>query len=537
MRKRKRDWPQRVYKYHVTLTDPIPQELWNKAERQRQCWNDLRPLCAIAQGQSSAIGAKAKPLWRVAYNAGIEANEAARVAIWTAYRAHARELQDRHNLGWESDLVDRFNVSWITGLKKWVPGKGLALPRYRPFVDSVRLVHRFTEGGVVVGRLWSRRNWRVALTPSSHRVSYGARYQPRATDCRFGLSKDVTVRFFLVYHRPLPPDAIVKQVALCGRRNSDHKTWAWTLNVQVEVWQPSFSAAREIRIAGLDVGWRKIDEDTLRVGMLVDDEGRTIELCLPLNMPNKWTKRKRAEGRAALEGWRDLAIVQQKMDGLIELMKGQIRERKLIAEATLQKMRVSGLRQLANTSPEAAMLLRPALESWERKRFVCSKLRDRLIRRRDQLYRNLAAWLCRTYTHIAWEEELSLKDLAEEDEKQPGIAASMRYRMIASLYLLRRYFREAAAKNGTELLDGGTRDSTRLCNVCGVETQVDGVLRAVCPNGHGWDQDVNAARNLLASQTSTDGKQNQGLRNGTVGDDSQRLDIPTILQAVAIEVQ
>jgi len=63
--------------------------------------------------------------------------------------------------------------------------------------------------------------------------------------------------------------------------------------------------------------------------------------------------------------------------------------------------------------------------------------------------------------------------------------------------------KNAAAKTGTKLVGVAAKDTTTRCSICGATVQDD--LRKLvvrCSNGHEFDQDQNAARNLAFAQAA-----------------------------------
>ena len=76
---------------------------------------------------------------------------------------------------------------------------------------------------------------------------------------------------------------------------------------------------------------------------------------------------------------------------------------------------------------------------------------------------------------------------------ESAIENAKKYRVLASLHLLRSHIRRAMAKRGRTMLDCGAAYSTRICVACGGHIEPGSMLLLTCDNGHQNDQDVNAA--------------------------------------------
>jgi transposase len=57
--------------------------------------------------------------------------------------------------------------------------------------------------------------------------------------------------------------------------------------------------------------------------------------------------------------------------------------------------------------------------------------------------------------------------------------------------------RHALDKKGKTVIDGVTAYSSRKCSECGEIVEKFANIEFVCPNGHNFDRDFNAAQNLL----------------------------------------
>jgi hypothetical protein len=130
----------------------------------------------------------------------------------------------------------------------------------------------------------------------------------------------------------------------------------------------------------------------------------------------------------------------------------------------------------------------------DRFRSIRASLSERLIGRRRWIYRNFAAGLSRNYKTIIL-KRTAIQRLSQTGR---GLDAAGKYRQWASPAELSLYVRQAAASNGCVLKVAESAFSTTTCADCGAQATQTGDVILTCSNGHRWDQDQNAARNLLS---------------------------------------
>lgn len=433
-----------------------------------------------------------------------------RAAVWSSFEdeveafLNGEEVKGR--LGWEARefVADRFRTASRKAAKEHAELK------QKRRLDKIIIPHRFTGGGLEVEKFWGGRRAGLQIeriAPEAYSDQRNQTRRMRRTFGRYGV--DGTQFQFRAYlHRPLPEGSVVKQVAWSSLRHPT-RDWQHSLLVWVEE-PPPETAAREQtnQVAALDLGWRKFPE-YLRVGLLYDTAGNVIEFRLPLaETSNVQTRRDELPDtyadiqRLTVEVSK---LVDETKEGLRELLPGALPDEAQTLVSRMTQLRQGGLVRLLGALERdggeelagAVEFLRGWKDKNDRLRKRINDTRDRLLRRRDGAYRNLALWLCRTYDRVIWEGDLSLKDMAENATGDEALENAAKYRAWASLYVLRSAVKEAAAKLGAELVPGETAGTTTTCMECGRECEPTARLKIKCPVGHEADQDIQASYNLL----------------------------------------
>jgi hypothetical protein len=317
------------------------------------------------------------------------------------------------------------------------------------------------------------------------------------------------------------------------------KGWQWAIAITVEH-PPTSGPAVDLRMrAALDLGWRAF-EGYIRIAMLYDEDDRFFELRLPLDMPNWRTRR-----HGLPSSYYDLITAQREIDNLTKDTKGHVRAllphalpeqlEWLNDSAAWTRAQHGELRLLLDAlkgfgiAPEVIR----SLEDWKRKneylRSRLTVLRERLIARRRWLYRNLAAWLVDNYREIAFESPLNIaKMLRFRDDDYP-LRLARRYHRWSAIGEFVRFLNEAAAKTATILVGIDPTMTTLTCNECGALAGGGPKRILECPNGHTWDQDANAARNLFVKMAGASGSDEISGKERW-----QKSQIPEILSPVIV---
>lgn len=523
MRERKRDWPVIVYKFWARPIGDVPEEFWNLARGINNLWNSLLEIRAIARDRTAA-----------------EKDNEQKKANWQSFWVEARNHVRNSELNWEikGEVFDRF----VTASRR-VAKEQLDLKPHHS-LRRVMIPHRFTGGGIPVARIFNLAfpGKRLKIRPVPDHAycdNRRASTRQRLTHGIFGLSDSAKIEFETILHRPIPNDAILKKSLWVGefdRSLPQAHRWTWSLQLVCEISEKDYCRNPSVidrPSCGLDLGWRVMSNgEYLRIGVIVDSLGRAVELRLPLFMG-----RKRDETK---QGWisslYDLIAFDSRIDLELEGAKTKLGDILVEKPAGLDKMRQNGLRKLLRETKDQRVI--NVLTEWEERNgnlcAIRASVRRRIRRRKSWLYRNLAAWIAATYGIIVWEGNFSLKRMSMRSES-PAFRAAAKYREWAGLGELRTAIKNAARKYRSEIIQAETFNTTRRCFVCSAEHKGDkSELHLECPNGHRWDQDINAARNILFCQFSDGPEQVKRFRIMHGSEFTASIDIPALLTEIAV---
>lgn len=168
-----------------------------------------------------------------------------------------------------------------------------------------------------------------------------------------------------------------------------------------------------------------------------------------------------------------------------------------------------------------------ALVFWEKKdrhlRFWECDERERLLRRRKEHYRCVAARLAQEYDRVLV-TDMDLRDFAslpapEEAAKSEG-SEQRRSRFLAAPSELRGAIKNACSTRGTSFEKVKSMFKTQTCNACGLvqEFEARAAIEHACECGARWDQDANHCKNLLASDPVLRGIRGAARAVGEEGD-------------------
>lgn len=362
----------------------------------------------------------------------------------------------------------------------------------------------------------------INLEPWSRKSTAGERRRASRTRLRLRIGstptgKPVWAEWNMVMHRPLPEGGQIKWVtvsaAVDGAKSGCQASWdRWDVEftVAVDVRRRRRPAAHDGTSAvGVDLGWRLMDDGGVRVATWHGTDGAEGEVRLPADAMGgyqkttdlqsirdtyfevaretlvKWLTVEAEKGPAsAAPGWLVKACA------TLAQWRSIPRLRNLVRRWTRERDGVAGADQAAFVSANAWERRDHHLWSWQHGH------RHNVVATRNDLYRNVAADLARQYDVVVLEKfdlrPMLLKQTDEPLQEAPRRANQHTVAPGALRMALRNAF------GGDEALMPAA-NTTRECHVCHVVEQFDAEhnLRNTCPNGHEWDQDDNAALNLI----------------------------------------
>lgn len=523
MRERKRDWPVIVYKFWARPINEIPQELWNLAHAINDLWNLLVEKCTVARDRAGAVESKElkKEIWN---------------SFWIEARKHVRAA----DLNWEmkGEILDRFTSASRRAVKEHTE-----LQMHRG-IRRVMIPHRFTGGGIPVAKIFNVRSTskRLKVEPVSddaYRDNSRASIRRRLTRGVFGLGTAAQIEFETILHRRISTNAMLKKALWVGefdRSLPESRRWSWSLQLVCEIPDEDYFRKAPVEhrpCCGIDFGWRLMSEgDYLRIGMIVDTLGRAIELRLPLSMERR-RDRKKKDWVSSLKG---LLALDSKIDLELEAAKSQLAQNLSEKPPGFEKMRQGGLLKLLRESKDPKVM--EVLSVWsQRNTELCgirANIRGRMLRRKSWLYQNLAAWIASTYQCVMMKRDTPVKTMSMRI-KDHTFRESAKYRQWAALGELRAAIKHAVRRSGGEVFEIDPYNTTRSCYICSAEyIGSKKTLYLECLNGHRWDQDVNAAMNILSSHLGAASKEAEELRKTFISRSRSYPDIPENVKSVAV---
>ena len=315
-----------------------------------------------------------------------------------------------------------------------------------------------------------------------------------------------TISVPLWMHRALPFGSRAKSVQLSWRKDGA----AIKAKLCVTVSSPAKTIAHgSPKAVGIDVGWRLQADGGLRIATLYDSDGRTAFVTLPRIWMSAMDQVERLHGYID-DGLLEVAqAIADNGDGDLDdgIAEAVSRWRPGLGARHVDATRLhDAIGALRDTLPIPAYLLH-----WRSRYRHLLLWRDNrratLVRRRREIYRLAARDIAAAYSVVV-AEELDLASMARTKRRDDGsdpelFAAARAQRVRADLTTFRAELLHQADKHGAEIVLA-KGPSTMQCTACGSRTEQRdrAALRWTCQHcGAAWDQDVNAAKNLLAVAT------------------------------------
>lgn len=373
--------------------------------------------------------------------------------------------------------------------------------------DGSGLIAVQCQGGLPVPEMLAGGDTRVRLVGAGER---------RTLWLRIGSEERAPVwaKFPIRYCRDLPPHAVIKWVRVLAVRRATKLLWKAQFILEGEGLNPLPTPTEGA--VGIDIGWR-IRPNGVRVAVWTNDTGATGELLLPRELITGWEKAESLQSirdQAFNDTVAALALAREtRGDRWPEWLKQETRyvaqwqkykSANRLARLCWQWRKESHKPGLV---PADLELLR-VIESWRKQDKHLYEWQAnqtaRVLDTRKYIYRCFAKDMATKYRQVAV-EEMDLRDFAElpeEDEPKdsPSAAAARPRRFKVALSTLREALLDAVVRADGEWVTIEPAHTTKKCATCGTMNVFDAAknLEHTCSGcGQAWDQDANAARNLL----------------------------------------
>jgi len=384
-------------------------------------------------------------------------------------------------------------------------------PHPKRRLEKAHLTYHFTGPPLTWEQLLEDKTSMIRLDPFERWARAGQR--PNAfTMGHLRITDTDTVTFGVWLHRRPPAGALIKGVDLVGRERTrgwgaHQPRWAWTFSVLCEIPPVDHGPARAQappigeRYAALDLNWRILDDDRIRVGMVFDGQTHT-----PLYFPSHLVQR-----------WRFAQGLQQAIAAALERCKATLgdlwQERPLPPDldprgAGWVQTGQGGLLRLL-TQVEALPPTIPSrqptltvLTAWATRTgklwYEWRALTRHLERAKAAWYAATAQQLRRQYRQLAV-EALDLKRMAAQEDLAPRLARSQKYRQLVGLGAFLQRLTHTAHREAVQVLKVDPADTTRTCPWCGTKLTKEqfeaqqGAQWLSCPQGCRYDMDIGAA--------------------------------------------
>lgn len=347
------------------------------------------------------------------------------------------------------------------------------------------------------------------VAPGTFDLPRSRRRRASRTKCRIRVGTKgiapVWAEFGMIYHRPLPADGRITRVRIQRRRVG--RLFRWFVLISVESKEFFTPPNRKgLGVAALDVGWRTHGPgEPVRYAFLVDDEGRRTDLRLP------WDIFGRISYTEKLRSIQDHNFNKLKRDFAATLKQVEEEVPHWFVEAIRPLVRWKSPKRMhrligkwrwqrwdGDTGPWAIV------EAWARQdRHLYQWERDQATRSlnwREEIYRNMADELTRRYSKIVI-ETLNVAKLRKRDEDNPMPQSAQHIGHYVAIGTFLTALKHAALSSGCLIEGVDPAYTTTTCRECGSREGWDRkqLFHECSGCGAKWDQDENAAWNILAS--------------------------------------
>jgi hypothetical protein len=312
----------------------------------------------------------------------------------------------------------------------------------------------------------------------------------------------------MVYHRDLPPNVQVAEVKFSRRRVGHRYLWHVLMSLYCESVPLPSPTQGEV---GVDLGWREMDDGSLRVAFWRDDKKREGEIRLPADLVARFRsvdnlKSTRDLNRDKMQS--ELLDIRRRSGSEwpewlrratehMHVWKSPDRYARLLRSwshrvSPSDAKAYSVLAQwYRSPQPDGTATGDAHLAEWE------THQREKCLRQRQEIYR-LAARTFGAYGTVKI-EDLSLSELAKvPDDPAYRLARRARAnRVIAAPSYLFGDIKSAVKRSGGLLIEVDPAYTSQDCPDCGRRSDFGSVLVHVCPQcGEKWDRDAKGAENI-----------------------------------------
>jgi hypothetical protein len=316
----------------------------------------------------------------------------------------------------------------------------------------------------------------------------------------------VWVAIPIVYHREIPAEARIKSVSVTRRMLAGKPRWSLNVTVSLPPVIPRLGG----QAIAVDLGWRLLPAG-VRTGYWADESGRHGEIQIATGDIREL--RERVSGlRSTVD--KNLEVFRAELVAFLATRSLDVEWTARAAHLVQWRSpdRVAALvRWWADHRVEEDTDAFAGALAWRRQYLHLANwwrnLQDQMVARIREQYRGFAAHIARSDYRVLILENFDLRQVVEPAAeptpagKTPGRKASP-YRQLVSPSVLRAALINACRREGLEVRMVEAAYSTATCHACHTtETwdQAGNLIHRCGSCGALWDQDHNAALNLLAS--------------------------------------
>ena len=372
------------------------------------------------------------------------------------------------------------------------------------------------QGGLTIPDCLDGNDTRFTIQIDHSASARGYNKGKRRALCRFrigsveGKRDGIYAEIPIFYHRPLPPDGLIKQAKLIRTNIGGQNHWELQITVTYnEV--DAYSDLPEDSMVAIHPGWKMLDDGSLHVATWVGSDGQTGRVVIDAFQVGS------AAVPQSLRSTRDLnqntAMLQFRswleMQDATSLPEWFVERTKHVHAWKSPERLASLVWHWKDNRFAGDEQIYPILSDW-RKQDKHLNLRQShqtektAVVKRD-IYRKLASDLSKKYRYCSL-AAMSFKELLETPNPEDPDQVSNQVRRngyFASPGLLNLCFKQKFGKRAIEVSSIHISDT---CHKCGCETSLQDsqVVCAVCGS---FDREINAARNqLLRAKEVLDGR-------------------------------